>query len=87
MLIDDHSWTIRWVVVDTAKWLPGKKVLVSPEWVDAVAWGDRALRMALTRDQIQNAPAYDPDEPVTREYEVRLFEYYGRRSYWGDAAA
>jgi PRC-barrel domain protein len=86
-LIDDHSWTIRWVVVDTAKWLLGKKVLVSPEWVDAVAWGDRALRVALTRDQIQNAPEYDPDEPVTREYEVRLFEYYGRRSYWDAAAA
>jgi hypothetical protein len=86
-LIDDHSWTIRWVVVDTARWLPGKKVLVSPEWVDAVAWGDRALRVALTRDQIQNAPEYDPDEPVRREYEVRLFEYYGRRSYWNDAAA
>ena len=86
-LIDDHSWTIRWVVVDTSRWLPGKKVLVSPEWVDAVAWGDRALRVALTRDQIQNAPEYDPDEPVRREYEVRLFEYYGRRSYWDDAAA
>ena len=85
-LIDDQSWTIRWSVVDTARWLPGKKVLVSPEWVDAVAWADRALRVALTREQIQNAPEYHPDEPVSREYEVRLFEYYGRRSYW-DAAA
>ena len=86
-LIDDQSWTIRWVVVDTARWLPGKKVLVSPEWVDAVAWGDRAVRVALTREQIQNAPEYDPDEPVAREYERCLFEYYGRRSYWDDVAA
>ena len=85
-LIDDQSWTIRWIVVDTGTWLPGKKVLVSPEWADAVEWDDRALRVALTRDQIQNAPDYDPDEPVRREYEVRLFEHYGRRSYWKDAA-
>ena len=86
-LIDDRSWVIRWVVVDTGTWLPGKKVLVAPEWADAVAWADRALRVALTRDQIEHAPEYDPDEPVRREYETRLFEYYGRRSYWDDAAA
>jgi hypothetical protein len=86
-LIDDQAWAIRWIVIDTARWLPGKKVLVSPEWVDAVAWGERALRVALTRDQIQNAPEYNAEDPVTREYEVRLFEYYGRRSYWDDAAA
>jgi hypothetical protein len=86
-LIDDQSWTLRWMIVDTGTWLPGKKVLVSPEWVDAVAWGERALRVALTRDQIQHAPEYHPEEPVRREYETRLFEYYGRRSYWDDAAA
>ena len=86
-LIDEHSSTIRWIVVDTGTWLSGKKALVAPEWVDEVAWGDRALRVALTRDQIQNAPEYDPDEPVRREYETRLCEYYGRRSYWNDAAA
>lgn len=85
-LIDDQAWVIRWIVVDTGTWLTGKKALVSPEWVDVVAWGDRALRVALTREQIQNAPEYDASEPVRREYETRLFEYYGRRSYW-DAAA
>jgi hypothetical protein len=85
-LIDDQSWTIRWLVVDTGKWLPGKKVLVSPEWVEDVSWANRAVRVGLSREQIQNAPEYDPEQPVHRDYERRLFEYYGRPSYWKDAA-
>ena len=86
-LVDDKAWTIRWLVVDTGHWLPGKQVLVSPEWVEDVAWAARAVRVGLTRAQIQGAPAYDPERPVERDYERRLYEYYGRPSYWGSRAA
>jgi uncharacterized protein YrrD len=85
-LVDDRSWTIRWVVVDTGNWLPGKHVLVAPEWVESVTWSARAVRVSLTREQIERAPEYKTDEPLSREYEQRLFEYYGRPSYWRDAA-
>jgi PRC-barrel domain protein len=85
-LIDGQAWSIRWLVIDTGRWLPGKKVLVSPEWVEEVSWASRRVRVALTRDRIEHAPEYDPEQPLRRDYEVRLFEYYGRRSYWDDAA-
>jgi hypothetical protein len=85
-LIDDQAWTIRWLVVDTGTWLTGRKVLVAPEWVDEVAWMNRAVRVALSREQIERAPVYDPQHPVRREYEQSLFEHYGRRSYWNEAA-
>jgi hypothetical protein len=85
-LIDDRSWTIRWLVVDTGGWLPGKRVLVSPEWVEAISWSDRTARVGLARGEIQHAPEYHPDQPLEREYERSLFEHYGRRSYWSDAA-
>jgi len=83
-LIDDRAWTIRWLVVDTRNWLPGKHVLVSPEWVEDVSWTDRAVGVGLSRAQIKGAPEYDRDRPVERDYERRLYEYYGRRSYWED---
>lgn len=85
-LVDDRAWTIRWLVVDTGSWLPGKRVLVSPEWVETVSWSDRAVRVGLSRAQIESAPEYHPDAPLERDYEQRLFEHYGRRSYWSDAA-
>src|SRR5436190_19840649 len=83
-MIDDRAWTIRWLVVDTRNWLPGKHVLVSPEWVEDVSWTDRAVRVGLSRAQVKGAPEYDRDRPVERDYERRLYEYYGRRSYWED---
>ena len=85
-LLDDRSWTIRWLVVDTGKWLPGKHVLVAPDWVEDVASTERAVRVGLTRAQIESAPEYDRRLPVDREYEQRLFAHYGRPGYWDRAA-
>lgn len=85
-LLDDRSWTIRWLVVDTRNWLPGKHVLVAPEWVESVDWTERAVRVTLTREQIQSAPGYDHTCPLEREYEQRLFAHYGRPRYWDRAA-
>lgn len=38
-IVDDANWAIRYMVVDTRNWWPGKKVLVSPQWIKAVSWG------------------------------------------------
>lgn len=81
-LIDDDAWAIRYLEVDTRNWLPGKKVLVAPDWVESVDWAQSALVVKLTKDQIQSAPEYDDKTPVDREYEARLHEHYGVRSYW-----
>jgi hypothetical protein len=85
-LLDDRAWTIRWLVIDTRNWLPGKHVLVAPDWVEHVAWTERAVRVGLTRARIEGAPEYDRERPVDRAYELRLFEYYGRPTYWDRAA-
>jgi hypothetical protein len=81
-LIDDESWTVRYVVVDTRNWWPGKKVLVSPEWIRSVSWSDSRVYVDLSRDKIKNAPEYDPSLPLTRDYEARLHKQYGRSEYW-----
>jgi hypothetical protein len=85
-LLDDRTWTIRWLVVDTGNWLPGKHVLVAPEWVEDVAWTERAVRVGLTRAQIESAPEYDRERPVDRDYEQRLIAHYRRPGYWDRAA-
>ena len=81
-VVDDEGWLVRYVVVDTRKWLPGKRVLVSPDWVEKIRWRDRAVWVELTKDQIKGGPAYDPHQPIDRDYEVHLYDYYGRPTYW-----
>ena len=84
-LVDDLTWTIRYLVVDTSRWLGGRLVIVSPEWVTDVSWGESAVHVALTRDAIKASPEYDPRVGVAREYEQRLHQHYGRRGYWEGA--
>lgn len=83
-LVDDARWAIRYMIVDTRNWWPGKKVLVSPEWIERVDWSDSKVHVGLTREQLQKSPEYDPSGPVKRDYETRLHDHYGRPSYWGD---
>lgn len=81
-IADDETWTIRWIVVDTRNWLPGRKVLVAAEWIHAVDWVERKVNVDLLRETIKNSPEYDPSAPVYRAYEERLHDYYGRPKYW-----
>lgn len=81
-IVDDHQWVIRYAVVDTRNWLPGKKVLVASEWIDGVRWRKSLIYVSLTQEQVRNAPEYDPTEPVNRSYEARLYDFYGRPQYW-----
>ncbi len=81
-IIDDETWTLRYMVIDTRNWLPGRKVLISPAWTDSVDWAERRVSVVMTRKQVEESPEYDPGAPVNREYEARLYDYYGRPLYW-----
>ena len=81
-VMDDEAWAVRYIEVATRNWWPGKKVLVSPEWIERVSWEDSKVYVALTREAIRNGPAYDESLPITREYENRLYFHYGRPPYW-----
>jgi uncharacterized protein YrrD len=81
-IFDDDTWKIRYVKVDTANWLPGRKVVVSPQWIESVDWFDSKVHVALTRDGVENSPEYRADQLINREYETQLYEHYGRPKYW-----
>lgn len=80
-IVDDASWAMRYVVVDTSNWWSGKKVLIAPEWVTRVSWESKTMQLELTRRQIENSPAWDPKQPINRVYEAQLYDYYGRPAY------
>ena len=81
-IIDDSNWTIRYMEIDTGRWLPGKKVLASPAWVRGINRDDKNVLVDLSQSTIKNSPEYDPSKPITRDYETKLFSYYGRPGYW-----
>ncbi len=78
----DEDWVIRYLVVNTKNWLPGQRVLVSPQWVEKVSWDDEEVDVDVTREKVKNCPEYNPAAPVNREYEIQMYDYYGRPKYW-----
>lgn len=83
-IVETGDWKIRYLVVDTKNWLPGKKVVIAPQWVAEIDFAAGHVVVEMTKDQIENAPEFDPSAPVNRAYEERLYDYYGRPVYWDD---
>lgn len=84
-LFDDKFWVIRYMVADTNKWLPGgRKVLISPISLGEPDWQQHKFSINLSRNGIKNSPSLDEHQPISHQYEVALFKYYGYGYYWMD---
>ncbi|NNC89768.1 MAG: PRC-barrel domain-containing protein [Akkermansiaceae bacterium] len=81
-IFENATWAIRYLVVDTRNWLPGRKVLISPEWTRDIDWYEARVAVDMTRDEIKDSPRYDPLKPVNRDYENEMYDYYGRKVYY-----
>jgi len=57
---DDRSWAVRYLAVDAGKWLPGRRVLVSP--VSVRNSDPTTFHIALSTEQV----ATSPDGTITR---------------------
>lgn len=77
-MLDEREWRVCYLSVDTRKWLPGKKILVSPAWIHEVSWASEGIVVDLPCDLIESAPEYDASKAVSRDYELALYKHYGK---------
>lgn len=82
LLVEPDEWAIRFLVIDTRNWLPGRRVLVAPDWLRRVDWSEQKIVVDLTRHQIEAGPEYDPAMTVDRAYQEALYQHYARLPYW-----
>ena len=83
---DDENWVIRYVDIDTGSWLTGRLVLLSPHAFGKLDYDEKMLQVKLSKKQIQDSPAIESHKPVSRQYEIEYYGYYGWPAYWnGDA--
>jgi hypothetical protein len=87
VILDDETWAIHYFIVDTRNWWPGKKVLVSPQWIERVSWSESKVFVNLTRETIKQSPEYTKESLLTRDYEIGLHRHYHRQGYWVDEPA
>lgn len=82
-LVDDETWLLRHLVIETGHWWADHQVLVSPRWIRSVNWSDRTVTVDLDRASLQAAPAYDAKSTFSREQEQSLYRHHGRSGYGG----
>ncbi len=75
-IIDDKKWDVAFFIVDTNNWLPGRKVLISPHWINRIDWGEEKVYVNLSRESIKNSPEFNPNDQTVNDYESKLFKYY-----------
>lgn len=78
MILDDETWSVHFWIVKTRNWLPGKRVLISPHWINKISWIDKKVFVDMTTETIKNSPEFDSSKPLQIEYESELNNYYGR---------
>ena len=81
-IVDDETWEVRYLVIDTSNWWFGKKVLVAPKWASRISWEEKVVHVEMSRESIKNSPVFDPSLVINREYETHLYAYFGRPAYW-----
>jgi len=80
-MIDDVSWDVRYLIIDTKNWWFGQHILISPYAVRQINWMEQNVRLDLSRDRVKNSPQWKPLDLIDKSYEERLHGYYGWRGY------
>jgi uncharacterized protein YrrD len=83
LLFDDQTWKVRWLIVDTGGWLPGRQVLIHPSAILQENDLKHELHVSLTKAQVAASPSIFEDQPVSRQMELHLYDYYGWDPMWG----
>lgn len=76
LLFDTRSWQIELLVIDTGRWLPGRRVLVPPRWVDQVDWPGRRIAFKVARQMVKSSPEYEPRHPVGPDETRRIQQHF-----------
>ena len=89
LIVDDDVWGIAYIIVKIEQWQPEREVLIAPDWITEVQWHKKTMSVDLSGERIKYSPEYNPADPVNREYEIQLYDFYGRPrpKNWTDFAS
>jgi hypothetical protein len=69
-----------YVIVDTGPWIFGKHVVLPAGVVDHVDMEEKKVYVNRSKDEIKNAPEYDPDRGIDESYRNEVGGYYSGRN-------
>jgi len=77
LIIDSENLEIQYLVIDTGHWLPGRLVVIAPQWSTDISWAGRAVRLQISKDPISEAPPLSSLKDLHTPIRASMHEYYG----------
>ena len=65
--MDDNSWAICHLVVETGHWFSRKEIVISPKHIDRISYEESKVFVNVTKEAILEAPQYHVS-PLGEEY-------------------
>ena len=57
-IIDDRSWAICHLVIETGHWYSRKEIVISPKHIDRISYEESKVFVNVTKEAILEAPQY-----------------------------
>ncbi len=64
LMIDDQSWAIRHLVVETGHWFSGKEIVISPTHVERISYEESKVFVDVTKESLREAAEYQMPQPA-----------------------
>jgi len=82
MILDFELMYLRYLIIDTKNWLPGKLVLVASDWLEEISWAESRIRVDIKKQSVIDSPEYNEGQSITREIENSFYEMFAKPKYW-----
>jgi len=75
-IIDTSDWSIKYLIINLRNSLNNEFVLITPELLQQIDYGATRIFSSLSQEQLENAPRYKLDTPISADFEKLVFNYY-----------
>jgi hypothetical protein len=76
-IVNDSDWYIHYITVDTKNWLPGQRVVISPDLIREIDWTSRSIYLKTNIERIKNSPPYNPNLTEDSGFNDKFRKYFG----------
>jgi hypothetical protein len=70
------------LVVNVGNWLKRRDVVLPITALEKPVWANKICCAHLTKEQVRNSPDVDTEEPVSRQQELAMRDYFGPLASW-----
>jgi len=73
-VMDDKSWAICQLVVETGHWFSGKEIVISSKHIDHISYEESKVFVNMTKEAILEAPEYQMPPLGAVYHDTRKFD-------------